>query len=133
MNKNPSSFGKIIIPGGMIPEKHELETANVFAELGKNVEFLPPSYAKGVFSPDLLMDGQRWEMKSPCGNSKRTIENNFRKAQKQSENIIFDLRRIRLDESIAISQIKKVFLLHRGSKMRRIKIITKDNNILDFH
>jgi hypothetical protein len=127
MNK----YGKIIIPCGVIPEKHELETTNFFAELGKDVEFLAPSYTKGIYSPDVLIDGCRWEIKSPCGNSKRTIENNFRKAQKQSENIIFDLRRIRLNEQIAISKIKRELSLQHSGKMRRIIIITKNHKILD--
>jgi hypothetical protein len=132
MGDNKKVFGKIIILGGAIPEKHELETANILAAMGKDIEFLPPSYAKGIFSPDLLMDGQRWEMKSPCGCSKRTIENNFRRAQKQSENIIFDLRRIGLDENVAISKIKRELSLQRSGKIRRIIIITKNNKILDF-
>ena len=126
MNK----FGKIIIPVGTIPEKHELETASFFAELGKNVEFLPPSYSKGIYSPDVLIDGQRWEIKSPIGSSKRTIENNYRKAQMQSENVIFDLTRIEMGEKIAIEKIKQQFNLRTG-KIKRIKIITKDKRILD--
>jgi hypothetical protein len=130
--KNSEILCKIIIPVGVIPEKHELEVASLLAAKGKDIEFLAPVYAKGVFTPDLQIDGRLWEIKSPCGNSKRTIENNFRKALKQSENIIFDLRRIELLEKVAISQIKKIFLLHRGNKMRRITIITKDNKILDF-
>ena len=115
----------------MIPEKHELETASVFAAMGKEVEFLQPSYIKGIFSPDLLMDGQRWEVKSPCGRSKRTLEDNYKKAEKQSENIIFDLRRIGMDEKIAVSKIKREFNMRR-SKVERIIIITKNDKILDF-
>jgi hypothetical protein len=127
MNK----FGKIIIPCGVIPEKHELETASFFAQLGKDVTFLVPSYAKGIYSPDVQIDGRRWEIKSPCGSSKRTIENNFRKAQKQSGNIIFDLRRIRLDENAAITKIKRELSLQRSGRIRRIIIITKNNKLLD--
>ncbi|MDR1338341.1 MAG: hypothetical protein LBJ73_04940 [Rickettsiales bacterium] len=131
--KKAIQLGKIIIPAGVIPERHELETASSLAGMGKNIEFLSPVYAKGIFTPDLLMDGQYWEIKSPCGNSKRTVENNFRKAQKQSENIIFDLRRIGLDEKVAISKIKREFSLQHGNKIQRIMIITKDSKILDFH
>jgi len=123
-------YGRIIIPHGAIPEKHELETAKIFTELGKDVEFLPPSYSKGVYSPDVLINGQRWEIKSPCGNSKRTIENNYRQAQKQSQNVIFDLRRIKIDERIAIAKVKQQFNLRTG-RIKRIIIITKDNKTLD--
>ncbi|MDR0967394.1 MAG: hypothetical protein LBL75_01000 [Rickettsiales bacterium] len=83
---------KLLYQGGSLPESHELEVANILAGIGKDVEFLAPVYIKGICMPDLIMDGKRWEIKSPIGASKRTIENNFRKAQKQSENIIFDLR-----------------------------------------
>ncbi len=123
--------GKIIIPIGVFPEKHELETANVLAALGKNIEFLAPIYAKGVFTPDLIMDGQRWEIKSPCGNSKRTIENNYRNASLQSMNIIFDLRRIGLSEKVAIKYIEQQFNLRRG-KIKRVMVISKNEKILDF-
>jgi hypothetical protein len=125
--------GKIIIPAGTLPETHELETANVLAGMGYDVEFLCPSGIKGSFSPDILCGGQRWEMKCPCGNSRHTLEKHFRKAEKQSKNIIFDLRRIGMDEAAAIAQIKRGFLL-KGShgKVKCILIITKDNKILDF-
>ena len=126
------NIGKIIIPGNVRPEVHELEVAHILAEVGLDVEFLLPSYIKGLFSPDLLMNGQIWEMKSPCGSSKRTIENNYRNAQKQSENIIFDLRRVKLDEKVVISQIKQRLLKQRNNKTKRTIIITKNKKILDF-
>jgi len=117
-------YGQIIIPCGVIPEKHELETASFSAELGEDVEFLAPSYAKGVYSPDVQIEEQRWEIKSPCGNSKHTIENNYRSAQRQSPNVIFDLRRFKIDERIAISKIKQQFSLRTG-KIKHVLIITK--------
>jgi hypothetical protein len=126
MNK----YGKIIIPYGVIPEKHELETANFFTELGKDVEFLAPSYTKGVYSPDVLIDGRIWEIKSPCGNSKRTIEGIYRHAEKQSPNIIFDLRRIKMSEPIAVAKIKREFSL-RNNKVKCVFVITKDKKLLD--
>lgn len=38
------------------------------------------------------MNGIIWETKSPIKYSKRSFEDNFEKAIKQSENVIFDLR-----------------------------------------
>lgn len=121
--------GKIIIPVGVYPEKHELETVNVFVALGYTVEFLTPIYVKGVFSPDILMDGKIWEMKCPCGNSKMAIEKHFRKAAKQSENIIFDLRRTELCEKIAVSKVKREFSMRHG-KAKRVMIIIKNEKNL---
>jgi hypothetical protein len=130
--QKPIKPGKIIIQHGAFPEPHEMQTANFFTGIGKDIEFIKPNFASGIKNPDVKIDGVVWEIKSPCGNSKRTVENNFRKAQKQSKNIIFDLRRIKLSEIIAISKIKREFSLQHGHKIRRIMIITKDNKILDF-
>jgi hypothetical protein len=123
-------YGRIIIPAGIIPEKHELEAASFFAARGKDIEFLLPRFAKGVKNPDIRMDGIIWEIKSPRGKSKRTIENNYRAAQHQSENVIFDIRKIGMDENIAIAKIKREFSLRRD-RIKRIKVITKSNIILD--
>lgn len=81
------------------PEKHELDTAKFFSALGKDVVFLKPSSIPNTHTPDILMDGVEWEMKCPQGNGKRTIEENFRKAVKQSKYIIFDLRLIKIPEA----------------------------------
>ena len=78
------------------------------------------------------MDGKQWEIKSPCGQSKRTIENNLRKAQKQSGYIIFDLRRIVIDENQAIAKIKQEMVQQRGGKIKCVLVITKEYKILDF-
>ena len=70
----------------------------MIAELGKDIVFIPPSAIPGQHRPDIFMDGVEWEIKCPEGNSKRTIENNMRKALLQPRNVIFDLRHIQLSE-----------------------------------
>jgi len=130
MKQKSIVVGKIIIPFGSMPEKHELNTARIFAELGKDVEFIPPIYSKGVFTPDIKIDGCEWEIKVPCGGSKRTIENNYRMAERQSKNIIFDLRRIKIEEKTAINQIMNRYK-SQHHKIDKIKIITKNKQIID--
>jgi ABC-type uncharacterized transport system ATPase subunit len=122
-------FGKTIIPCKYLPELHEIATAKFFNRLGKDVEFLTPVYIKGTKTPDIKMDGLLWEIKSPTGNSHRTIENNLRAALKQSTNIILDLRRIKLNERKAIDQINRAFKLSK--KIGRLLIIKKNQNLLD--
>lgn len=124
-----SKSGTIILPKKNNFKKHEIETAKFFVKLGKNVEFLLPSYTKGVSSPDIKMDGILWEIKSPVGNSRQTIEKIFKIAQKQSKNVIFDLRRISMDEAKAMSKIQREFNLRRGIK--RILVIKKDKKLID--
>jgi hypothetical protein len=46
-------FGAIIIPYGVNPEPHELETAKFFNKLGKDVMFIAPVYEKGAKTPDI--------------------------------------------------------------------------------
>ncbi|MDR2685823.1 MAG: hypothetical protein LBB23_03580 [Rickettsiales bacterium] len=130
MNKD-KKIGKIIIPGNVRPEAQELETAHILAEAGFDIEFLQPSYVKGVFLPDILLNGQIWEIKSPCGNNKLAIEKHFKKAQKQAANVIFDIRRIGFSERSAILKIKRELSMRCG-KIKQVKIITKNNKILDF-
>lgn len=124
-------FGKTIIPFGVFVEQHELDVAKVLNKLGKDVEFILPSRVKFSRTPDIRMDGLLWEIKSPKGSSSRTIENNLRTALKQSKNIIIDLRRIKIDETRAISQIMKQF---KFSKLiNRIILIKQNKEILDIN
>ena len=123
--------GKIDISQLKIPpERHELETAKYFAALGYDIEFIPPSNSPNMRTPDIYMDGVSWEIKCPRGRSKRTIENNFRKAKEQSENIIFDLRRISISEEKCILELKQRFAQKRDVK--RLPIIKKNGELLKF-
>lgn len=69
-------------------------------------------------------------MKCPKGKSKRTIENNIRKANKQSENIIFDLRRINLEESTSIRRLEKEFNIR--PHLKRLLVIKKNGELLKY-
>ena len=111
------------------PEKHEFDTAKYLADQGKDIVFLKPSQLKGEHTPDILMDGFKWEIKSPQGSSKRTIENNFRNAVAQSRYIIFDLRRIKLHDNQCVSRLKKEFKSRRY--LKKLLIIKKDGSLIE--
>ena len=113
-----------------LPERHELETADYLANLGYDIEFIAPRNSPNVHTPDIFMDGVSWEIKCPKGKSKRTIENNFRKAKQQAENIIFDLRRINIPEEKCMLELKHRFAQKRDVK--RLLIIKKSGEILKF-
>jgi hypothetical protein len=121
--------GKTVIPYGVFPEPHELKAAQFFNALGFDVEFLIPVYQKGIRTPDIQMNGILWEIKSPQSNGKHTIENAFRKAVKQSSNIIFDLRKIKMSNDKSVSLIIKYSKLIKG--IRKLWIITKNSKLLD--
>lgn len=91
----------------------------MIAELGKDIVFIPPSAIPGQHRPDIFMDGVEWEIKCPEGNSKRTIENNMRKALLQSRNVIFDLRHIQLSEKEyrINSQLRKLYIIRKNGDL----------------
>ena len=110
------------------PENNEFSVAKYFANLGKEIVFIPPSAIPNQHRPDIVMDGMEWEIKCPEGGSKRTIENNMRMALLQSNNVIFDLRHMRLSESIGISKLEKEFKLN--SKLKKLYIIRKNGSLI---
>ena len=112
------------------PEKHELETARYFAKQGHDIEFIPPSNSPNIHTPDIKMDGVEWEMKSPVGKSRRTIEQIFRKAVKQSKYLIFDLRRINISESECIKELEHRF--NTKTYVKRLLIIKKSGELVTF-
>ena len=113
------------------PEKTEFEVAKFFAGLGKDVVFIRPSAIPKQRRPDILMDGVEWKIKCPEGKSKRTIENNIRSAEKQSNSIIIDLRRIKLPEKRCLTEIN--FNFKTKPRIKRILVITKTCELVSFY
>ena len=112
------------------PRPHEEIAAGILANYFKSdVIFLKTRQSK---NPDIYVvkTNIRWELKSPIGNSKRTIQNNLREANKQSENIIIDFSRMGLSENQGISRIKEYLRTERHT-IKRLKIITKSHQIID--
>ena len=105
-----------------------MSAAILIAEYFKtDIVFLRPTPLK---TPDLLVDNQIWELKSPIGNSKNTIHNIFVTARRQSYNIIIDLRRCKMNEVKAYARIRDAFNKRRRKKCY-LKIINKSGKILD--
>ena len=118
-----------ITPNGVSLEKHENDTVVYFTDLGFDIELIPPAKSNGSKSPDFIMGGLVWEVKSPQSNGARTIEHAVRTASKQSENIIIDLRRSKLDEERAIMQVK--FHAVKRTNIKKLIVITKNGVKLD--
>lgn len=122
-------IGKII-PNGVSLEKHENDTVVFFTNLGYNIELIPPSNSPKAKTPDFMMNGKAWEMKSPQGKSRVTVEHAFKRAAKQSENIIIDLRRTKIPTDQSKTSLEKLFKASR--RIRNLKIITVENQLIDF-
>lgn len=121
----PEDFGK-----AYVPRPHESETVERIASiLQSNILFIRRRQSK---TPDLyiIKTGVRWELKSPLGGGKHTIQNNLREASAQSENIILDLSRAKLSDGQGISRAKE-FLKRESSRIKRLKVFTKTGELID--
>ncbi len=124
--------GTIVVPPGVFVDVHEKIAADFLAcEISHDVTFLVPDRSKGAKTPDIEMDGLRWEIKSPTGKSSRTIENNLRNALRQSPNIVLDLRRMdgRVPTDKLLGRIQQQFGLVKSIK--RIIVITRQGEHID--
>lgn len=128
-NRVKHKSGKII-PNGVSLEKHELNMVLVFTQLGYDVELIAVSSTPYSKTPDIIISGKAWEMKSPVGRSKSTLEHCFKKAAKQSENVIIDIRRTKIEEAAAISQLENLF--QKSKRVKRLKMISKKGKVIDF-
>ena len=116
--------------GGSKPRQHERETAELLAQhFQSNLIFMRRYSSK---TPDLyvLKTNIRWELKSPTGGGKHTVQNNLREASKQSENIILDLTRSKMTDIQGISRAKE-FISNERSHVKRLKVLKKDGTIID--
>ena len=115
---------------GVHLQDHEYKTVKLLLENGFDVELIPPSQIKGLRMPDIMMGGIPWEMKSPEGDGKKTIQNTMQNAAHQAGNIIIDLRRCKINEEKAIRGFEREFNLSK--RVKRMKIITLEEKNLTF-
>ena len=119
-----------ITPNGVVLKTHENATAVFLTEQGFDVELIPTSNIEGVHTPDIKMNGLKWEMKAPLGEGNQLMENTIQRALKQSQNIIIDLRHTKRHQTKCLRELERQFLSKKGIK--RSKVITKSGKTLDF-
>ena len=126
-NKN----GKFINPNDVTISFHEKETIKVLEKFGYSGEIVAPTGVKGSHTPDLIIKGALWEMKSPTGKSNQTIERQFKRGSKQSRNLILDTRRTKISDEKIISYTSG--RIKRSRSTRQVLIVNKKSQvILDF-
>lgn len=118
-----------ITPNGVILYPHELKTVVLLTEIGLDIILIPKSNKYGEHSPDIKIGNLEWKIKCPKGQGKYLIQNTLHKAAHQSENIIIDLRRIKLKQENSLSKIEQTF--RTSKRIKRIKVITKSRKIID--
>ncbi len=119
-----------IIPNNAYLHEHEYATILYLTECGYDVEVILPSSEKGEKSPDIMMNGLIWEMKSPVGKGKWVIKNIMQKASHQSENVIMDLRRLKhFPQGKYIKEVEYRF--ETISRLKKLIIISKEQKIIE--
>ncbi|MDR0854330.1 MAG: hypothetical protein LBN34_08165 [Clostridiales Family XIII bacterium] len=130
MNKNEP---KVIISQNIIPppEEHEISAAWILAKhFHCSIEFLKPLDGYKRKTPDFVMGALEWELKSPIGNSRRTIKDKLREAKLQSPNIVIDTRRTKLHDIFIEAELRKQFKIKKSIYKLLMMLLLKGKSII---
>ena len=122
--------GRVFIPAASAreaPSEHEVLTALRLAEEGVDVLFRIDSREEGVKNPDVEMNQQVWEFKAPTGQGKNTVDSQMKRAGKQTERLVLDLRRSELDDKKSIWDVRQGM---QGRHLTQVIVIDHAGNIV---
>lgn len=122
--------GRVFIPAISVrdaPSEHEVLTALRLAEEGVDVLFRIDSREEGVKNPDVEMNQQVWEFKAPTGEGKNTVDSQMKRAGKQTERLVLDLRRCELDDKKSIWDVRQGM---QGRHLTQVIVIDHAGNIV---
>lgn len=111
-------------------EPHEKRTVKLLLKYGFNVEVLAPSGTPKTNNPDIALNGVIWEMKAPTTANENTLTRRMRKASKQANRVIVDLRGT--GKNFAKTKTIIIKLFGELSGLRRMLLIETDGKTLDF-
>ena len=119
----------VIVPKELYPKpsNREMTAAYILIDFfNSDIKFVIRNDNK---TPDFLIKGRYWELKSPTGNGKYNLQHALRNAAKQSENIIIDAR----FSKIHINKIKNElnYQFKRSRNIKRLLLIDKQKNIVE--
>ena len=118
-------LGKIS-QNGIKLEPHEEATITFLSEHGLDIECLKSSHTPKSNNADIVISGTIWEMKAPKSINKATLKKRMRKASKQADKVIFDLRNIKTDYESAEKIVLDLFM---GNHILRRMILIKNTGI----
>ncbi|WP_165052331.1 MULTISPECIES: hypothetical protein [unclassified Adlercreutzia] len=121
--------GEIIIKSGIDVWEHERRTAQALANAGFVVLFIKRSDDEYVRTPDVVIDGILWEMKSPISNRLPKIQKTLRQAIHQSPNVIYDSQRIKnLNDNQIQRELEKWAVQFKA--MKRLIFVNKKREVI---
>ncbi len=112
------------------PTEQERSVAAVLSKkYGKIVEFVPQiMYPQGIQTPDYLINGERFDLKTFKSSGKNVFYNMIAKKKKQSPNFIFDITECPLSAEEIERQIKGLYSSHHTRFIEKI-VVMKDGKI----
>ena len=119
-------IGKVIIPADAKPWAHEKRVAQILANAGYRVEFIPEATTK---TPDIYLNRTMYELKSPTGSKVAAVQRNLTRALAKCPNIILDSSRLKIRDE----QVKKELIKRRraGKGLKKLLFINKNGEIID--
>lgn len=125
----PKPSYSVIVPKELYPKpsNREMTAAYILIDFfNSDIKFVIRNNNK---TPDFLIRGKYWELKSPTGNGKYNLQHALRNAAKQSENIIIDAR----FSKIHINKIKNElnYQFKHSKNIKRLLLIDKQKNVVE--
>lgn len=122
-------MGSVTVPEGLRVEPHELATAEKLKMLGYEVVFNRINNVEHAKNPDVTVNNECWEFKSPQGAGRSTISNQFVRGRKQARILVIDLQRCGIPDEEAIAQIRRRF--HGQTRIRQVLVFDHKNQVTD--
>lgn len=112
------------------PTVQEKAIATVLSgQYGKTVEFVPQIlYPQGIQTPDYLIDGERFDLKSPTGKGKNLLYGLIAKKKKQSHNFVIDVTECPLSQEELAEQIEDLYRSPRVGFLEKI-VFVRDGKV----
>ncbi len=121
--------GSIKVEVGAQVSAYELAAAEYLKTRGHEVVVIAPNRIARQRTADMRVDGVLWELKTPLGNSSRTIQGVLRRSKRQSSRVIIDCRFTRRTDGQLVQEARTSFQLVRS--IERLWIIQKDGILTD--
>ncbi len=119
----------VIVPKNVFPKPsvREMSAAYILLDYFKtDIEFIPRNNQK---TPDFMIGGIEWELKTPIGTGKYNIQHLLHAAIRQSRNIIIDARFSKMHLSKIVNDLKRHSTLTTKG-IKHLIVITKSKKII---
>lgn len=129
LHKVPKNRVGHVNQNGVKLEPKEIKTFQYLTLYGFSIEVIIPVITKNHYNADILMAGTLWETKAPESSNRNTIKEHFKKASKQANKVVFDLRRLILEDKPVEHYLFELF--KKSGRVNRMIIIRKDGRVFD--